>query len=125
LIAAGDLGNARQKAAELFSRARSAPDRNNLALAHWYLARIAVDEGNLAEAASNLSDAITLLDEAELPHTAWRVYQTAGQFYARGGDAGKAADFMSRRDRLIEFLASNFDSGDSMQLALQAVASVQ
>ncbi len=125
LIAAGDLGQARQQANRLFDLARPAPDRNNLALAYWYLARIAEAEGNLAEAGSHLYEAVTLLDGAELPHTAWRVYQAAARFHARAGDAGNAADFSSRRDRAIAVLASNFDAADPMRLALEAAGSGQ
>jgi len=66
-FAVGDLARAREQATRLYEVTARPPERTYLALSHRWLAKIALAEGNLEEARIQLSRAISILDQAELP----------------------------------------------------------
>ncbi len=111
-LTAGDLAQAHQQAMQLHGLVSAAPDSNNLALAHWYLARIAMAGGDLTEAGAQLSAATGMLKDRELPHAAWRIYRTAADYHARAGDTRMAGEFRRMHDAVVHALADNFDHDD-------------
>ena len=70
----GDIEQARRWADQLRDYAAPAPDNNHLAMAYGLLARIAFGAGDRDEAAAHLSRALSIVENADFPLAAWRVY---------------------------------------------------
>jgi hypothetical protein len=121
LLAIGDLPAARREAGQLHVIAAPAPDRNNLALAHWYHARAAIAANDLPEAEARLSKSLAILEQAELPHAAWRIYATAAAFYETTGNIKKATGLRGQYNALIATLADNFDQDDPIRAGLRRI----
>ena len=117
-LAVGDLPRAREQATRLYNIAAPPPERTYLALAHRFLAKIALAEGDLEEAKAQLSRAIAIVEQAELPLAAWRVYATAAHFHEGLGERAKAAEFQCRSGKIIQTLAANFDQDDPLRSSL-------
>jgi tetratricopeptide (TPR) repeat protein len=113
-----DLAKAREQAVRLYERTASAPDRYHLARAHRLLARIAIAEGKFEEARMQLSHAVSVLENIDLPLAAWRVYLTAAKFYGAVGDNCKASDYQRRCEEVIQTLAANLDQDDPLLSSL-------
>jgi hypothetical protein len=84
------------------------------------LAKVAIAEGDLEEAKTQLSQAASILEQDYLPLAAWRVYLTASELYERLGETSKAAEFRYRAEKVIQTLAANFDSDDPLRSSLLA-----
>ncbi len=119
-LALGDLARARECATRLYEITAPPPERTYLALAHRLLAKIAMAERDLEEAKVQVSYAVSILDHAELPLAAWRVYLTASELYESLGETGKAAEFYRRSEMVIQILAANFSEDDPLQSSLLA-----
>ena len=111
----GALVQAQERAAQFYDFTVRAPDLNYLALAHRVQAEIAFGSGNLAEAQHHLSSAIEIVESADLPLAAWRVYLTASALYGSSGDVDKAALYRRRCEAGIETLAGNLDDDDPLR----------
>jgi class 3 adenylate cyclase/predicted ATPase len=116
----GDIAQARTRAIQLQDYAAPAPDRNHLALAHGLLARISLAAGDLDGARAELSRALNLLDNANLPLAAWRIYLTAAEIYQGLGEAAKASEYRGRFENLMRTLAQNFSANDRLRASLLA-----
>ena len=121
LLATGDLRGARLQADRLHDLASPAPDRNYLSIAHWYRGRIAMVAGDVTDAYAHLSRALALLEQAELPHAALRIYPTAAAVFEQTGDLDKAADLRRRHERLTAVLSENFDEDDPLRAIVLSV----
>jgi tetratricopeptide (TPR) repeat protein len=119
-IAVGDLARARQQATRLYEIATGPPERTYLALSHRLLAKIAIAEEDFVEARAQLSRAISIVEGAELPLAAWRVYAMAAQLYEVLGDAKKAAQFRNRSERVICAIAETLGANEPLRLSLLA-----
>ena len=117
-LATGALSEAREQAEKLYRYSAAAPDRNHLALAYNLMARIALANGDVADAGKHIADAIATLGQERLPLAARRVYQTAAAYYAVTGDDGRAAEYRSRHEQVVQSLAANFSGDDPLRLAL-------
>jgi predicted ATPase/DNA-binding winged helix-turn-helix (wHTH) protein len=116
----GDLTRAREQATRLYNVAARPPERTYLALAHRLLAKIAMTEGSLEEARVQLSRAISVVDNVNLPLAAWRVYATAANLYELIGEESEAAYFRSRSGKAICTLAKTLDQNDLLRSSLLA-----
>jgi DNA-binding winged helix-turn-helix (wHTH) protein/tetratricopeptide (TPR) repeat protein len=114
----GDIAQARTRAIQLRDYAAPAPDRNHSALAYGLLARVALAAGDLDGARAELSRALSILDNADLPLAAWRVYRAAVEICQRLGDADKASEYQRRFESVIRILAQNFDPEDRLRTSL-------
>ncbi len=121
-LATGDLARARQRALQLYDVTAAAPDRNYLALAHRLLARISLAEGDPAEARQQMSRAVALVENGDLPLAAWKVYQTASLIHGSLGEGDKSLDYRRRSDQVISSLAASLDRDDPLRETLQAGA---
>jgi DNA-binding winged helix-turn-helix (wHTH) protein len=119
-LAVRDLPRAHEQATRLYHIAAVPPERTYLALAHRLLAKIALAEGELENAKTQLSRAIAIVEQAELPLAAWRVYATAARLHERLGETTKTADFQHRSEKVIHILAANFDQDDPLRSSLLA-----
>jgi ATP/maltotriose-dependent transcriptional regulator MalT len=114
----GDIAQARTRAIQLRDYAAPAPDRNHLALAYGLLARVAVAAGNLDEAQAELSRALSIVENADLPLAAWRVYLAAAEICQSSGEADRASEYRRRFESVIRILAQNFDPEDRLRASL-------
>jgi len=111
----GDLAQAQKRAVQLYAFTSRAPDRNYLALAHRLLARIAFVTGEFAVVRRQLSAALALVGNAELPLAAWKVYGTAAALYGEMGDHDKADDYRQRGVAVVQTLAADLDPGEALR----------
>jgi tetratricopeptide (TPR) repeat protein len=121
----GDLAQARTSATNLYEYAAPAPDRNHLAQAHGLLARLALAAGDPDEARTQLSRALSILDNADMPLAAWRVYLTAAEICESLGQPADAARHRTRFEQVIRTLAENFDSEDPLRSSLLRALAAQ
>jgi DNA-binding winged helix-turn-helix (wHTH) protein len=117
-LAAGDLDQAQQAAERLHEITAIAPDRPFLALSHSSMARVAMAAGNLQEAGVQLSQAISIVQDAQLPLAAWRVYAVAANFYESIGEVEKAVDFRFRSDQVKSSLISSLEQSNPLRSAM-------
>jgi DNA-binding winged helix-turn-helix (wHTH) protein/tetratricopeptide (TPR) repeat protein len=117
-LEAGDLGLARQAAARLHEVTVVAPDRPFLALSHSLMAKVAMAAGNPQEARAQLSRAISIVRNAQLPLAAWRVYATAADFYDSVGEVEKAIKCRCRSDQAVGSLANSLEQSDPLRSAM-------
>jgi tetratricopeptide (TPR) repeat protein len=116
----GDLAQAQKRAEQLYAFTSRAPDRNYLALAHRLLARIAFVTGDFTVAKRQLSAALALVGNAELPLAAWKVYGTAAALYGEMDDHDKADDYRRRGAAIVQTLAADLDPGEALRPILLA-----
>ncbi|MGH8568452.1 MAG: transcriptional regulator, partial [Gammaproteobacteria bacterium] len=95
-LAQGDLGQAQREAALLCELAALPPERTYLAIGHSLLAQIALAERRWEEAQSQLARALEIVEGAEVPLAAWRVYATAAAFRQRQGRPSEAEGYRCR-----------------------------
>jgi DNA-binding winged helix-turn-helix (wHTH) protein/tetratricopeptide (TPR) repeat protein len=114
----GDIDQARRWAIQLRDYAAPAPDHNHLALACGLLARIAFAAGDRDEARAELSRALSIVDNADFPLAAWRVYQGAAEIFANIGEADQAAKYRNRFATVLRTLAQNFEPDDPLHKSL-------
>jgi DNA-binding winged helix-turn-helix (wHTH) protein/tetratricopeptide (TPR) repeat protein len=114
----GDIDQARRWAIQLRDYAAPAPDHNHLALACGLLARIAFASGDRDEARAELSRALSIVDNADFPLAAWRVYQGAVEIFANIGEADQAAEYRNRFAAVLRRLAQNFEPDDPLHESL-------
>ncbi|MCI0601127.1 MAG: AAA family ATPase, partial [Beijerinckiaceae bacterium] len=119
-FAAGDFPRARKEATRLYDVAKLPPERTYVALSHRLFAKIAMAMGELDEAGSQLSLAISIVEQTELPLAAWRVYAAAAEFHMTIAKAEEAANFAHRCENVLRLLADSFDPDDSLRSSLTA-----
>ena len=114
----GQIDEARRWAIELRDYAAPAPDLNHLALAYGLLARIGFAAGDRGEARVQLFRALSIVDNADFPLAAWRVYNGAVEIFLNIGEAEKAAMYQSRFATVLRTLAQNFEPDDPLHHSL-------
>jgi len=113
-----EFDQARRWAIQLRDYAAPAPDKNHLALAHGLLARIAFAVGNRDEALEHLGRALPIVDNANFPLAAWRVYRGAAKICESIGEADDATTYRIRFETVLRTLARNFDHDDALHKSL-------
>jgi hypothetical protein len=68
--------------------------------------------------ARNTSSSRAPLFSSACALAARRLYQTAAEYYAVTGDEGRAAEYRSRHQQVVQNLAANFNTDDPLRLAL-------
>ena len=90
------------------------------------LAKIALAEQQWEQAEAELSQALAVLEGADVPLAAWRVYATAAQLYEQRGRSTEAGRYWTRsaavRTRLADSLGNALELRQSL-LAYLPVAS--
>jgi DNA-binding winged helix-turn-helix (wHTH) protein/tetratricopeptide (TPR) repeat protein/type II secretory pathway predicted ATPase ExeA len=119
-IATDGLQQARTQAQRLLAATAGAPDRNYLALAHRLLASIAMAENNRQEARAQIDRAVSMLENAQLPMTARRIYRTAAAFHDSVGEAEIAAGYRDRLAKIVLTLVTTLDPPDPLRSSLLA-----
>ena len=84
------------------------------------LAKIALAEQQWEQAESELSQALAVLEGAEVPLAAWRVYATAAQFYEHRGRSIEARQYWTRSTAVRTQLADSL--GNALELRQSLLA---
>jgi DNA-binding winged helix-turn-helix (wHTH) protein len=113
-----EIGEARRWALQLRDQSAPAPDNNHLAQAYGLLARIALAAGDGDEARLQLSLALPIVDHADFPLAAWRVYDAAAGIFAKIGDTDQAIKYQNRMATVLRTLAQNFEPDDRLHQSL-------
>jgi DNA-binding winged helix-turn-helix (wHTH) protein/tetratricopeptide (TPR) repeat protein len=124
-LAIGNMVQARQNANNLYEIARRPPEHTYLAQSHRLLAKIAIAEGCLEEARIQLSRAISIVEQSDVPLAAWRIYATAAEFYESAGEIGQADKFKRLCDNVIHSLAETLDQNDKLRSSLISAYAAQ
>jgi hypothetical protein len=109
---------ARQEAKRLCELATQPGERTYLALGKCVLAKIALAEQQWELAEAELSQALAVLEGADVPLAAWRVYATAAQLYEQRGRSTEARRYWTRsaavRIRLADSLGNALELRQSL-----------
>jgi len=84
------------------------------------LAQAALAEQDWDVAATQLSRALAIVENAEIPLAAWRVYETAAELHLCQGQAGLAQDFRCQAEAGLSRLAGSLDESDPLRRSLLA-----
>jgi hypothetical protein len=84
------------------------------------LAKIALAEQQWEQAESELSQALAVLEGAEAPLAAWRVYATAAQLYEQRGRSMEARQYRTRSAAVRTQLADSL--GNALELRQSLLA---
>jgi tetratricopeptide (TPR) repeat protein len=117
-LGVGDTPRARVHALQLSETASRPPERAYQALSYRLLAKIAIEEGDLEQARTDLERAISIAEAGEMPIAAWRVLAAAAEFYDGAGQTAKAAKYRSRCETVIHTLSATFEASDPLRSSL-------
>jgi DNA-binding winged helix-turn-helix (wHTH) protein/tetratricopeptide (TPR) repeat protein len=123
-LAQAALEPARQEAQHLCELAAQPGERTYLALGKSMLAKIALAEQQWEQAESELSQALAVLEGAEAPLAAWRVYATAARLYAQRGRRTEARQYWSRSAAVCARLADSLGTAIELRQSLYAYVPV-
>lgn len=121
----GDIAQARNWANKLHDYVVGAPDHNHLAQAYGLLARIAFATDDRDEARRQLSLALSIVENADFPLAAWRVYNAATDIFMRTGETGEATKYQNRFTTILQTLARNFEPDDRLHQSLLKTLTAQ
>lgn len=119
-LAQGDTRRACREAERLCELAAGPPERTYLALGYNLLAQVALLEGRTDEAHIRVGEALQIVQQAEVPLAAWRVYTTAAELAAYEGNSDKAEVFTAQGAAAIRSLAASLDEADPLRAPLLA-----
>jgi hypothetical protein len=119
-LAQGDLRQARREATRLCELAILPPERTYLAIGHQLLAKVAIAEQRWDGAQSELARALEIIEVAEIPLAAWRVYATAADLHYRQGHTSEAEVYWHRGADVIHKLADSLEETDPLRHSLLA-----
>ena len=85
------------------------------ALAWTMHAQVALAGERLDCAAESIRKALVVVENFEIPVTAWQVHATAWQFYRAARDEKPANHHRVRAEALILALANSFDPGEPLR----------
>ena len=115
---------ARQEAKRLCELAVQPGERTYLALGKSTLAKIALAEQQWEQAEAELSQALVVLEGADVPLAAWRVYATAAQLYEQCGRSTEARRYWTRSAAVRTRLADSLGNALELRQALLAYLQV-
>jgi DNA-binding winged helix-turn-helix (wHTH) protein len=115
---------ARQEAERLCELAAQPGERTYLALGKSVLAKIALAEQQWELAEAELSQALAVLEGADVPLAAWRVYATAAQLYEQRGRSTEAKRYWTRSAAVCTRLADSLGNARELRQSLLAYVPV-
>ena len=114
-LAQGQFGKARYHAQRLHDLSVEAPERTYLALSFRLFAEIAMEEKALEEAGSRISKALGIVENAEVPLAAWRVYASAEKLHRLRGDASSANQYEIKKLNTVDRLLGSLQDADPLR----------
>ncbi len=123
-LAQGELAKARDYAQRLQDFSAEAPERTYLALSNRLFAEIARREHALAEAETHLTTALGIVEAAEVPLAAWRVYASAAKLYEQWRRPAEAEIHRRRSAEVRLQLAASLDDTDPLRRSIDKNATI-
>ncbi len=114
-LSQGELSKARYYAQRLHDLSVDAPERTYLALSYRFFAEIAMAENALEEAGAQITQALGIVDNAEIPLAAWRVYASAEKLYRLQGEAASASQFEVKKLFAVDKLLGSLQDADPLR----------
>jgi tetratricopeptide (TPR) repeat protein len=115
---------ARQEAKRLCELAEQPGERTYLALGKSVLAKTALAEQQWEQAEAELLQALAVLEGAEAPLAAWRVYASAAQLYEQRGRCTEARQYWTRSAAVRTRLADSLGNARELRQSLLAAGGV-
>lgn len=113
-LAMGNFKEARYYAQRLHDLASRAPEYTYLAISHSLLAEISASENALDKAGSQLIEALKLVENAEVPLAAWRVYGVAEKLHYLRGEEMQASENRLKKQNAIKQLIHSLSDTDPL-----------
>ena len=123
-LSLGELGKARHYAQRLHDLSVGAPERTYLALSHRLFAEIAMEEEALDEADLQITEALGIVENAEIPLAAWRVYATAEKLHHLRGETGRANECRFKMQHAIGLLLGSLQDADALREHLSSFVEI-
>ena len=114
-LESGNIGNASGAIDSLLESTASTPEPNLQALAWTMHAQVALAGERLDCAADSIRKALVVVENFEIPVTAWQAHATAWQFYRAAQDEKTANHHRARAEAVILALANSFDPGEPLR----------
>jgi hypothetical protein len=124
-LASGNLRTARLEADRFLESALSTAEPNLHALAWELQARVAMAEKDWKGSVEKIEKGLAVLNEFEIPTTAWRVHATRSDLYRRAQNETAAEAERARAEAIILALANSFAPDDPLRHAFLAAAPVR
>jgi ATP/maltotriose-dependent transcriptional regulator MalT len=124
-LAAGKLRKAHLEADRVLESALSTAEPNLHALAWEVGARVAMVEKDWRGAEEKIEKGLAVLQNYEIPTTAWRVHATRSDLYRQARNETAAEAHRARAEAIILALADSFAPHDSLRHAFLAAAPVR
>ena len=120
----GESGKARYYAQRLHDLSAGAPERTYLALSYRLFAEIAIKEGAMEEAHLHIAKALNVVEDAEVPLAAWRVYDTVEKLHHVQSDTSKANEWKFKKQNAIRQLLNSLQDGDPLRERLESLTEI-
>jgi DNA-binding winged helix-turn-helix (wHTH) protein/tetratricopeptide (TPR) repeat protein len=114
-LALGEFEKACYFAQRLRDISIDAPERTYLSLSYRLFAEIAIKENCLDEANLQITEALNIVENAEAPLAAWRVYASAEKLYGLCSNADKVNEYQCRRQKVINQLMESLQDSDPLR----------
>jgi tetratricopeptide (TPR) repeat protein len=114
-LQASDIAAAQREADSLLQSALSTADPGMRALAWEIKSRVASAGRDRAGAPAYIGNALAILDQFDIPVSAWRVHATAWDLYRDEGDYEKANRHRALAQQLIMRVADSFEPEEPLR----------
>lgn len=121
-LALGKLDKARRYAQRLYDLSSGPSERTYLALSHRLFAEIAIVEESWDEAHSHITEALEIVENAEIPLAAWKVYATGEKLHYRRDDVKRMGYYRSKKQDEIDQLLDSLQPSDPLRKHLLNLA---
>jgi hypothetical protein len=117
-LLAADPGRARREVDDLLEGALRGGEPNVRALAWEMKSRVARAEQDFDGARTCIENSLGIVDEFDIPVTAWRVHSSAWDLYRDGADRERASVHRSRAKEVIMRIADSFEQEEPLRVSL-------
>jgi tetratricopeptide (TPR) repeat protein len=123
-LALGEFDKARHYAQRLHDLAAGAPENTYLALSHRLLAEIAIKEEAMEEADLQITNALNIVENSEVPLAAWRAYGVAEKLHYMQGNTRSANVCQYKKQHAIRKLADSLPDSDPLRERLWSLIGI-
>jgi len=124
-LESGNIANARREADCFLQTVLSTADPNMQALAWEMKTRVAIAENNWTLAGESIQAGLAVLEEREVPMSAWRVHATAWEFYRLQKNDESAERHRAQAETGIHTLARSFPEQEALRAIFLAADPVR
>ena len=106
-LSQGDAGKAREFVDRLYATATEHEVHKYIAVAHQLMAKVAIANGELAEAEKQFDAALAELSNYPAPLVTWKVHAARARLKSQLGDAAGAQESSEHAKEIVNFIAAN------------------